>query len=184
MAVKHESVKTKKSTQVRFSKKTIDKTKKELVLKVPCGGQIIRYFDLTPQLPVKGVQNKWSFVEAKKSKQIGNIDVGFCDNNSHIERYLERAILIVRIKNDNPDKGLWRFAMGGVATFLNDSNPDNDLDVQVIDNGFTLIFTVEAHEDCNKLANFQFVASYTETATGIITVYQSDDPGIGTKRPA
>lgn len=184
MAAHHENVKRKKGNHFHLSSNQSDAGKKQITIEIPCGGQVIRYFDLTPKLPIAGQQSKWLFTEAGDNEQIGNIHVGFCENQSHLERHLERAILIVRIKNDHPEQGLWRFAMGGVATFAADTNPHNDLDAEMVDNGFTLMFRVDAPEDCDKFVNFQFVASYTETATGIVTVYQSDDPGIGSKRPA
>src|SRR5690606_5973145 len=156
---------------------------KELKLSVPRGGQLIRYFNLTPALPTDAGRGDWLFTQMGSNKDIENLRVEFQLNPSPLERALERAVLVVRMAQDPKAKGAWRFALGGVATDHGDADPDNDVTVEIIDNGFTLIAYVQVLENSEEYIPFGFVASFTDEATGAVSIYESQDPGIQPVRP-
>lgn len=156
---------------------------KELKLSVPRGGQLIRYFNLTPALPTDAGRGDWLFTQMGSNKDIENLRVEFQLNPSPLERALERAVLVVRMAQDPKAKGTWRFALGGVATDHGDADPDNDVTVEIIDNGFTLIAYVQVLENSEEYIPFGFVASFTDEATGAVSIYESQDPGIQPVRP-
>jgi len=154
-----------------------------LIIPVSRGGQVIRHFNLTPALPTDSGRGDWLFTEKGSTQDIENVTVGFVENPSALERQLERAVLIVNMHNSPTAHGTWRFALGGVATDHGDEDPSNDVVVEIIDNGFTLIAYVQALEDAAEYIPFGFVASFTENDTGAVAIYESQDPGIGVGRP-
>ena len=150
---------------------------------VPRGGQVIKYFNLMPALPTKSGPGDWIFTECGSSIDIASLSVGFELNPSALEREFERAILVINIQQYPAAGGTWRFALGGVATDHGDVNPDNDIALDIIDNGFTLLVYVHALENNDELIPFGFVASFTESKTGKVSIYESKDPIIIVDRP-
>ena len=155
----------------------------ELVLSVPRGGQLIHYFTLTPAFPTDAGHGDWLFTEVGSKRDIENLRVEFQRNPLPLERELERAVLIVHMAQDKKAKGKWRFALGGVATDKGDADPNNDVSVEVIDNGFTLVAYVQVLENSRENIPFGFVASFTDDTTGVVSIYASKDPGIQPVRP-
>jgi len=147
------------------------------------GEQVIKYFTLVPALPVAGKRGNWKLTDSK-GVVVDSLNVGFDENPSALERSFERAILVVRMPDPiDGAPGVWRFALGGVATDHGDENPYNDIAVEIIDNGFTLLVYVQALENNEENAPFGFVASYTDSKTGAVSIYESVDPIIIVDRP-
>lgn len=173
---------------VASAKAVVKKGKKklaasDLTISVPRGGQVIQYFNLTPALPTATGRGDWLFTEVGSTQDISNLTVGFQLNPSPLERELERAILVVTMAQDELAQGVWRFALGGVATDHGDEDPNNDVTVEIIDNGFTLVAYVQVLENSAEYIPFGFVASFTDKDTGVVTIYESKDPGIQPQRP-
>lgn len=155
-----------------------------VTIPVPQGGQVIKYFNLMPALPSTTTPGNWLFTEDCSSTDISLLTIRFPENPSPLERELERAILVVSIQQNPETDGTWRFALGGVATDHADEDPSNDVVVEVIDNGFTLLVYVQVVAEENKeLIPFGFVASFTNRNTGAVSIYESQDPGVLPKRP-
>lgn len=176
----------KKTTKKVVTAKAQPKSEKKETIEVPKGGQIIQYFTLTPTLPSETGRGDWIFATAKAPKvDISELTVRFNLNASPLERALERAVLVVSMNNKKPNvHGTWRFALGGVATDHADEDPSNDVITEVIDNGFTLIIYVQVLAERNKEAlPFGFMASFTDDKTGVVSIYESQDPGIFPRRP-
>lgn len=155
----------------------------DLVINVPLNGQVIKTFDLMPAKSTAAAPGDWIFTEEGSTVDIENLVVGFELNPSALNRHFERAILIIRIKQNPASGGTWRFALGGIATDNPDCDPDNDIAVEIIDNGFTMIVHVQVLENSAEYVPFGFVASLTNQYTGVVTIYESKDPGIIPKRP-
>nr|WP_324256923.1 DP-EP family protein [Cellvibrio fontiphilus] len=166
---------------VKKGKKNLTAT--DLTILVPRGGQVIKYFNLTPALPTDSGRGDWLFTEVGSSKDIQNLTVGFELNPSALERQLERAVLVVSMSQNPAAHGTWRFALGGVATDHSDEDPHNDVVVDIIDNGFTLIVYVQVLENSEENIPFGFVASFTDNDTGVVSIYESQDPAIQPVRP-
>ena len=155
-----------------------------VTINVPQGGQVIKYFNLMPALPSTTAPGDWIFTEDCSATDISLLTVKFPENPSPLERELERAILVVSIQQNADTDGTWRFALGGVATDHADEDPSNDVVVEVIDNGFTLLVYVQVVTEENKeLIPFGFVASFTNRNTGVVSIYESQDPGVQPRRP-
>lgn len=156
---------------------------------VPKGGQVIQFYDLVPKFPVmkKGKLHaqSWDLIPKGSDTPIGEtLNVGFHRNLDKLERRFERAILVVKMKQQPESGGTWRFALGGVATDLADSDPDNDIVVQIIDNGLTmLVFVHVLPEESDENIGFRFVASFANAVSGEVSIYESKDPGIQPHRP-
>ena len=188
---------SKKKSVKKVEKKTVEKAKVsgkknpekltcgcEKTIKVPTGGQVIQYFTLTPALPTRTGRGDWIFSEVGEQSDISLLTVQFNENNSPLERALERAVLVISMNNDADAKGTWRFALGGVATDHADEDPSNDVITEVIDNGFTLLIYVQVLAEENKeQLPFGFMASFTDAVTGVVSIYESQDPEIKPKRP-
>lgn len=166
---------------VKKGKKSLAAT--DLTVLVPRGGQVIKYFNLTPALPTATGRGDWVFTEVGSTQDIQNLTVGFELNPSALERQLERAVLIVSMDQSTAVNGTWRFALGGVATDHADEDPSNDVVVEIIDNGFTLVAYVQVLENSAEQIPFGFVASFTANDTGVVSIYESQDPGIKPIRP-
>lgn len=169
-------------------KATVKKSKQKLkgnnlTISVPRGGQVIKYFSLTPALPTESGYGDWLFTEEGSQTDIDNLVVGFELNPSPLERQLERAVLIVNLIQDPAVNGTWRFALGGIVTDYPDSDPANDMTVEIIDHGYTMVVYVQALENTLEYIPFSFVASLTDKATGRVAIYESQDPGIIPVRP-
>lgn len=182
------ALKTTKSTAASAQKTLSKATKKggkgkRLVIKVPRGGQVIEYFTLTPALPSTTAAGDWIFASRGSKDDISHLTVRFQVNPSALERQFERAILVVSMQENPATKGTWRFALGGVATPDGDQDPNNDVSVEIIDNGFTLLIYVQVLENSDALVPFQFVASHTDDTTGVVNIYESRDPTIQPRRP-
>lgn len=181
-----EKKKTDKKTDDK--KVTVKKGKKtsgdgHVTINVPQGGQVIKYFNLLPALPSTTAPGDWIFTEECSSTDISLLTIRFPENPSPLERQLERAILVVSIQQNPETNGTWRFALGGVATDHADEDPNNDLRIEVIDNGFTLIAYAQVLESSAEYIPFGFVASFTDSQTGVVSIFESQDPGIGIGRP-
>lgn len=155
----------------------------EVTVSVPRGGQVIQHFNLTPALPTAAGPGDWIFSEPGSTTDISSLTVRFKLNPSALERNFERAILVVSMQQNPATNGIWRFALGGVATANGDSDPDNDIAVDIIDNGFTLLVYVHVLENSEEIVPFQFVASFTDAITGSVSICQSNDPIILPRRP-
>jgi hypothetical protein len=155
----------------------------DLIISVPRGGQVIKHFNLTPALPTASGRGDWLFTELDSDQDISDVTVGFQLNPSPLERALERAILVVTMVQNESAQGIWRFALGGVATDHGDEDPNNDVVVEIIDNGFTLLAYVQVLENSAEYIPFGFVASFTENDSGVVSIYESQDPGIVPVRP-
>jgi hypothetical protein len=155
----------------------------DVTISVPRGGQVIQYFNLVPALPTDSGRGDWLFTAEGSTQDIENLTVRFELNPSPLERELERAVLIVRMVQNPNANGTWRFALGGVATDHGDADPNNDVVVDVIDNGFTLVAYVQVLENSAEQIPFGFVASFTDNNTGIVSIYESQDPSILPRRP-
>jgi hypothetical protein len=150
---------------------------------VPRGGQVIQFFNLMPALPTATSPGDWIFSAPDSTDDISTLTVGFELNPSALEREFERAILVINIKQNPASGGTWRFALGGVATDNQDSDPSNDVIVDIIDNGYTMIVYVQALENNEENIPFGFVASHTNQNTGVVTIYESQDPSVIITRP-
>lgn len=169
-------------------KKTVKKstkllTENNLTINVPSGGQVIKFFNLMPAMPTPMGPGDWQFTEQGSSLDLESITVVFPENPVALERQLERAVLVISIQQNPADEGTWRFALGGVATDQADADPDNDISVDIIDNGFTLVVYMHVLEDSAEQIPFGFVASFTDALNGYVSIYESQDPRILTRRP-
>lgn len=161
---------------------------------VPKGGQVIQFYELTPAFPEKNSQGvleakSWKLVPQGSKKPIaGNISVGFHENDSKLERRFERAILVIKMSKEalTSHGGTWRFALGGVSTDLANVDPDDDVRVEIIDNGLAMLVYVHVlQEETPKGEHFgfRFVASFANSTSGVVNIYESKDPGFIPKRP-
>lgn len=178
----------KPAKKVATAKAPVKKGKKKLTsenvtILVPRGGQVIQYFNLTPALPTDTGRGDWIFTEDGSTQDIETLTVGFAENPLPLERELERAVLVISMVQNPSSNGTWRFALGGVATDHGDEDPNNDVVVDIIDNGFTLIAYVQVLENSAEYIPFGFVASFTDDDTGVVSIYESQDPGIVPVRP-
>jgi hypothetical protein len=166
---------------VKKGKKKLSAT--DMTISVPRGGQVIQYFNLQPVLPTDSSRGDWLFTAEGSSQDIETLTVRFELNPSILERQLERAVLIVKMAQNPALNGTWRFALGGVATDHADEDPNNDVTVEIIDNGFTLVAYVQVLENSAEYIPFGFVASFTKESTGVVSIYESQDPGVQPRRP-
>lgn len=158
---------------------------------VPLGGQVIKFFELTPKKPKmvdgKLTSQKWSLVERGTGVPVDDsLVVGFEDNPSPVERELERAVLVISMKQSKSNGGTWRFALGGVAVDNNlaDADPSNDIVVDIVDNGLTLIaYVYVTSSESTEDIQFGYVASFTDDTSGVVSIFESSDPGIVPIRP-
>ncbi|WP_331344764.1 DP-EP family protein [Cellvibrio sp. UBA7661] len=177
------------ATVAKAAKTPVKKGKKKtegdysVEINVPRGGQVIQNFNLVPAFPTATGAGDWIFSEPGSTTDITGLTVRFQLNPSALERTFERAILVVSMQQNPATNGTWRFALDGVATADGDCDPDNDIVVEVIDNGFTLLIYVQVLENSEEMIPFQFVASFTDAVTGAVSIYQSQDPTIYPKRP-
>ena len=155
----------------------------DLTINVPKGGQVIKFFNLTPALPTPMGPGDWKFTEVGSTVDISTLTVRFELNPSAIEREFERAILAINIQQNPATNGTWRFALGGVATDAADGDPNNDIALEIVDNGFTMLVYVHVLENSDEIIPFGFVASFTNTVTGAVFIYESQDPQIQPRRP-
>jgi hypothetical protein len=150
---------------------------------VPLNGQVIKTFELMPAKSLATGPGDWIFTEEGSTTDIQNLEVTFEPNPSALNRQFERAVLVVKIKQNPASGGTWRFALGGVATDNPDSDPNNDVALDIIDNGYTMIVYVHALENDEENIPFGFVASLTNQNTGVVTIYESQDPRVIITRP-
>lgn len=158
-------------------------TTNDLVINVPLNGQVIKTFELMPAKSLATGPGDWIFTEEGSTTDIQNLEVTFEPNPSALNRQFERAVLVVKIKQNPASGGTWRFALGGVATDNPDSDPNNDVALDIIDNGYTMIVYVHALENDEENIPFGFVASLTNQYTGVVTIYESQDPRVIITRP-
>ena len=156
----------------------------ELIVSVPQGGQVIRSFDLTPNLPVDGKAGNWLWVELGASAEhIAKVRVKFSINSSAVEQDFERAILIVNLKQNSSESGYWRFALNGVAINPKFKDIYHNVEFETVNDGETLIAYVQVIGETQETIQFSFVASYTDATSGAVSIYESADPGIIPGRP-
>lgn len=180
------SDKTKASKAPKSKSKKSDVTNTVLTLSVPQGGQVIRTFSLMPSLPVSGQAANWNLFDPNDPSQqdISNVIVAFSGQSTVVQREFERAVLVINIvQNPNESQGQWRFAWNGVAPDSAISDPNKDVSVEITNGGYTLISYVHVYDDSIESINFGYVASFTNSTSGLVTVYESSDPGIIIRRP-
>lgn len=158
-------------------------TTNDLVVNVPLNGQVIKTFELMPAKSLATGPGDWIFTEEGSTVDIENLTVEFEPNPSALNRQFERAVLVIKIKQNPASGGTWRFALGGVATDNPDSDPSNDVALDIIDNGYTMIVYVHALENDEENIPFGFVASLTNQNNGVVTIYESQDPRVIITRP-
>lgn len=168
---------------LKKSKKKLGDPSDSLIIDVPQGGQVIRYFNLKPALATPIGPGDWIFAERGTTTDISSLTVTFPDNQSALERELERAVLVISIEQDEQAGGTWRFALGGVATDQQDEDPNNDIVLDIIDNGFGMLVYIHALQDSYESVPFGFVASFTDATTGVVSIYESQDPSVIITRP-
>ena len=157
-----------------------------LTLSVPQGGQIIREFSLMPSLPVSGQAANWNLFDPNDPSQqdISSIIVAFNGASTAVQREFERAVFVVNIvQNPNETQGVWRFALNGVAPDSPNSDPNQDVSVEITNGGYTLVAYVHVYDDSVENITFGYVASFTDSTSGVVAIYESSDPGIIPKRP-
>lgn len=173
----------KKKTGKKSSCSKNNKCSNILDLNVPKRGQVVKYFNLVPALPSKDAPGDWLFTEKKCDANISQLNVSFVPNESALERELERAVLVIKIQENPKDNGTWRFALTGVATDSADEDPNNDITLDIIDNGFTMLVYLQALGVSEERIPFGFVASFTNAVTHQVKIYESQDPIIIPVRP-
>ena len=131
-----------------------------------------------------GQAGNWLLVDPDAPKtDISTIRVSFSGKSSEIEQEFERAILIVNMLQNSSENGYWRFALNGVATAPQYSDVDHDVGVEIVNQGATLIAHVQVIGDSQEMILFGYVASFTDAASGQVTIYESQDPGVYPGRP-
>ena len=155
----------------------------ELVVSVPQGGQVIKTFNLTPNLPVSGKISDWLWADVSApTAQVAAVRVKFNVNSSAMEQDFERAILVINLQQNSNSNGYWRFALNGVAINPEYKDVYHNVDFEVVDDS-TLIAHVQVIGDTLETIKFSFVASFTDAASGVVTTYESQDPDIIPGRP-
>lgn len=184
---KKKGVKAKAPKTVKSSKsKKLSVGNMPYTLSVPQGGQVIQEFNLMPSLPVSGQAANWNlFIPNDPSQQdIDNVVVAFSGDSTPIEREFERAVIVVNIvQNPNESQGRWRFALNGVAPDSPNSDPHQDVSVELTNGGYTLISYIHVYEDSIENIQFGYVASFTNLVSGVVSIYESSDPSILPRRP-
>lgn len=184
---KKKGVKAKAPKTVKSSKsKKLSVGNMPYTLSVPQGGQIIQEFNLMPSLPVSGQAANWNlFVPNDPSQEdIDNVVVAFSGDSTPVEREFERAVIVINIvQNPNETQGQWRFALNGVAPDGPTSDPDHDISVEITNGGYTLISYVHVYDDSLESISYGYVASFTNSTSGQVAIYESGDPGIIIRRP-
>lgn len=156
----------------------------ELIIDVPQGGQVISTFELSPKRPKAGKSLTWKLVDTATRKKVSDLVVGFSVKSSPIEREFERAVLVVNLADDGDSKkGIWRFALNGVEAGDGTSDVLNDVATEITNQGKTLIAYIHALDLGKETINYGYVASFTDAASGEVTLYESRDPGISIGRP-
>jgi hypothetical protein len=180
--VKAKAAKTTKSSK----SKKLSLTSTVLTISVPQGGQIVREFSLMPSLPVSGQAANWNLFDPNDPSQqdISNVIVSFSGQSDAVQREFERAVFVVNIvQNPSETQGRWRFALNGVAPDSSNSDPNQDVSVEITNGGYTLVAYVHVYDDSVENITFGYVASFTDLVSGVVAVYESSDPGIIPKRP-
>lgn len=156
-----------------------------LTLTVPQGGQVIREFNLMPSQPVSGQSSDWLLYDPNDpSKQdISNVIINFNASSTSTQVEFERVVFIVHmIQNPAESNGRWRFATNGVAVVNVNPDPNHDVAVEITDAGYTLTAYVHAYSTTQEDINFGYVATFTNNTSGLVTTYESSDPGIIIRR--
>jgi hypothetical protein len=193
MAVEKKASTAKASSKKSLAKKTVAKRpvakktaadKKPFLITVPQGGQKIQVFHLTPSLPVDGEAANWLLVDpAHPKKDINSIKFSFSKKSTPLEREFERAIVQIKIQQKSSKEGVWRFASDGVAVNPVFSQANHDVRVEITDAGFTLLAQVQSINSKPENIRFGYLASFTDSRSGLVTVYESSDPDIKVGRP-
>lgn len=178
------------SKKAVVAKKSVKKVKKkslaaqDLVLAVPIGGQVIGTFTLTPRLPVGGQASSWTLVDDSTGDEVSSIQVSFSVESSDVQREYERAVLVVNLAEgiDN-ESGYWRFVLNGVEPSQRTGDVEHDILTGISNQGRTLTAVIHALDLGHEEINYGYVASFTDAVSGVVSIYESKDPGIGIGRP-
>jgi hypothetical protein len=187
---KASSKKTVVGKKASVVKKSVKKVKKKslaaqgLVLAVPIGGQVIGTFVLTPSLPVDGQASSWALVDTSTGEDVSSIQVSFSVESSDVQREFERAVLVVDLAEgiDN-ESGYWRFVLNGVEPSQRTGDVEHDVLTGISNQGRTLTAVIHAVDLGHEQINYGYVASFTNAISGVVSIYESKDPGIGIGRP-
>lgn len=156
----------------------------ELVVSVPQGGQVIRTFNLTPSLPVDGKAGDWLWADpSAPTTLISTVNVKFNVESTAVEQDFERAVLIINMQQNSKENGYWRFALDGLAINPEYKDIYHNAEFEIVENGETLVAYIQVVGNTRENIKFSFVASYADSASGVVGVYQSADPDIGIGRP-
>lgn len=153
----------------------------DLIVEVPEGGQVLKTFVLTPALPVGGTASSWTLQEEGSADTISSTTIIFSPDSTQFEVEFERCVFLVKL-NQATTGGTWRFALGGVATDLADADPATDVGVEIIDNGLTMLVYIHAPNPIEEDINFGYVASFTDSGSGVVSIYESQDPSVVIRR--
>lgn len=178
------------SKKAVVAKKSVKKGKKkslaaqDLILDVPMGGQVIGTFTLTPRLPVGGQAIDWTLVDDSTGEEVSSIQVSFNVESSEVQREYERAVLVVNLAEgiDN-ENGYWRFVLNGVEPSQRTGDVEHDILTGISNQGRTLTAVIHSLELGHEEINYGYVASFTDAVSGVVSIYESKDPGIGIGRP-
>jgi hypothetical protein len=195
-AIKVDSDKKTAKTTKKVVKKVVKKPGKKLMTElvypivIAPGQQVIQQFDLTPRKPTATAPGNWQFVAQGTTADISSLDIQFSENSTFVQSQFERAVLIISMKQDPMMNGTWRFALSGVVADTADADPSNDIVVEVIDSGLTMIAYIHAPVDpvdpdapTDEEIGFRFVASYSDNTTGAVSIFESKDPVVKITRP-
>jgi hypothetical protein len=177
-------IKTKTIKAPKSKKQNLTST--VLTLSIPQGGQIIRELSLMPSLPVSGQSANWNLFDPNDPSQqdISNVIVVFSGQSTSVQREFERAVFVINIaQNPKETQGRWRFALNGVAPDSPNSDPNQDISVEITNGGYTLVSYVHVYEDSIENIEFGYVASFTDLVSGAVAIYESSDPSILPRRP-
>jgi len=184
------AVEKKASTAKKAPKKSVAKKVKSkipdpsLLIEIPKGGQVIRTFQLTPSLPIHGKAANWLLVDPDyPTTDIDRMHFSFSTSSTPLEREFERAIVKIEIQQNPNESGVWRFASDGVVVNPVFSQVNHDVVIEITDAGFTLLAQVQSIDSVPENIRFGYLASFTATESGIVTVYESSDPDIKVGRP-
>lgn len=180
----------------KTTKKVVKKTGKKLTsgvvfpVVIEPGQQVIQQFNLTPRVPTATAPGNWQFVAQNTTTDISSLEIEFSEDSTFVQSQFERAVLIISMKQDVLVNGTWRFALGGVVADTADADPNNDILVEIIDSGLTLVAYIQAPIDpvdpsapTDEDIGFRFVASFSNNTTGAVSIFESKDPRVIIARP-
>ncbi len=171
----------KKAAVVKQPAKTKKSDSAPLVIQVPQGGQVIGEFTLTPKKPGKKAES-WRLVNNATGEEVKGLAIGFSDESSDLQRAYERAVLVINMA-DTDKTGTWRFVLNGIVTGENTSDVNHDVYIETEQQGARLIAYVHAEQPGKETIDYGYLASFTDKKTGVVSIYESKDPGVIIGRP-